>query len=88
MKVVTPIDLVHELDGVLADVDMTGEFDNVCRNTVNYVKEQLVVMQVATEEAEKVSTGSAITMPVSKEHAEAMLSVALAYLEQFKDKVE
>lgn len=86
MTQVTPINLVYELDGVLADVDMTGDFDTVCRNTVNYVKEQLVIMQVAHEEAKQVKEGSAITAPVSKEHAEAMLTVALAYLEQFKTK--
>ena len=86
---VTAKGLGYELDGVIADVEYGNGFDEVCLGTVTRVRVQLLELQAELDEAEKVSKGEAITLPISKEHAEAMLTVAMAYLEQFKkDKVE
>ena len=37
-----PLDMLgYELDGVICDVEMTGEFDDVCLGTIKRVREAL-----------------------------------------------
>jgi hypothetical protein len=85
-KKITAKDLHYELEGVIADVEYGNGFDDVCLNTVKRVSNQLVSVQADADEADQVRKGFAITVPADKAHAEAMLSVALFYLEQFKEK--
>jgi hypothetical protein len=83
---ITPRNLAYELDGVITDVEVGCGFDDVCMSTIKRVRKQLIDLELEAIEDRKIKTGEAITVPVDKEHAEAMLSVALFYLEQFKEK--
>jgi hypothetical protein len=39
---IPPLDMLgYELDGVICDVEMTGEFDDVCLGTIKRVREAL-----------------------------------------------
>ena len=85
-------DLVHELDGVIADVEDGEGYDNVCHGTVLRVRDRLAELVEQEMEYEKIKTGQAVMVPINPEHARSMLSVALFYIEQhkgsFDDKVQ
>lgn len=83
---VTPRTLAYELDGVITDVEVGNGFDDVCMITIKRVRKQLIDLEVEASEDRKVKAGEAILVPLNKEHAKAMLTVAMAYLEQFKEK--
>lgn len=83
---ITPKTLAYELDAVIIDVEDGAGFDDVCLKTIKYVKSKLFELDLRTDEDKKVKAGEAIMVPLNEEHAKAMLTVAMAYLEQFKEK--
>lgn len=79
--------MYYELEGVIRDIDNGLGFDDACYNTVKRTQEELQELSEDINYVDNIKAGNVIQIPVNKDHANAMIQVALFYLEQYDDSI-